>query len=654
MEDTAILDREVQTLRRSKMRVAAVENALESLKQYLLGQQAPEGYWCSELGCDVTTTADYILLQHFLNRNVQSAGKTAAQGRVQKAARRILNQQNADGSWSIYHGGPGEISATVKAYFALKLAGVGRDNERMRSSAAFIHSHGGVGSVNSFLKFYLALFGQWPWARVPAMPPELFLLPKSLPFNIYAMSSWSRAIVVPMFILFALKPKISVPVSMGISELTFLPRRRLSPGSLKNDAWSKFFYRMDYLLKGVEKNPLMPWREGALVRCREWIVERIPKGQGLGSIWPAMINAQMALSCLEFENKEEIIKISMEEIEDLIIEDGETLRVQPCFSSVWDTAIAVLALHAAGVQGDDPRMKQAGEWLLSKEVRLEGDWKEANPQGCAGGWYFQFANEYYPDTDDTAMVLLALDKIDLGSKKEPAVKRALQWLRTMQGDDGGWGAFDKNNNRVFLTRVPFADHNAMIDPSTSDVTGRILEAFGTLGGFFPDAAGRAFAFLRANQESDGTWFGRWGVNYIYGTWAVSNAVRSWAGRWTGVDLKPALDWLRSHQNPDGGWGESCASYDDPKRKGRGPSTASQTAWALLTFFNAGVYQDSVVENGIAYLVKKIKPSGAVEEPEFTGTGFPCVYYLNYHSYRINFPLIALGRYRDYFENHPSI
>ena len=625
--------------------------ALERLKGHLLGLQSHEGFWCAELECDVTPTADYILLQHFLRRNSDAPQAIASDIRVIKAARRVLALQNRDGGWSVYYGGPVEICAIVKAYFALKLAGFSAGDERLRSAAQFIRAHGGVTATNSFMKFYLALFGQLPWARVPAMPPELILLPSSFPFSIHAISSWSRSIMIPMFILYALKPHLSLPSEMGIAELTSWYGRGVHHQPQSNqDSWAKFFYRVDFLLKAMEKNPIKPWRKKALARCRDWILERLPKGQGLGSIWPAMINAHMALSCLEFKGKEQAMAESLREIEALILEDEQSLRIQPCFPPVWDTAIAIQALRAAGLPSGDARLKKAGDWLIGKQVRHAGDWKEENPQGKPGGWYFQFKNDFYPDTDDTAMMLLTLLQLDLGSAKDAAVSRAVQWLLSMQNSDGGWGAFDKNNDSVFLTKVPFADHNAMIDPSSCDVTARILEAFGMLGLVSQDVAERAFAYLRRNQEHDGPWFGRWGVNYVYGTWSGSNAYRAWSGSHTGLDLAPALEWLKSCQNADGGWGESCASYDDPALKGQGRSTASQTAWALNTFFNAGVFSDAAMERGIAFLARVIDPSGAVIEPECTGTGFPRVFYLNYHLYRIAFPLIALGRYLDYLSS----
>ncbi len=632
-----------------------VNKTAEALATALLGRQHEQGFWCFELECDATPTADYILLWHYLSHKVQPAEKTAAEPRVRKAANQLLSKQNADGSWSIYHGGPGDISATVKVFFALKLAGCTAVDPRMQRAADFIRDNGGVQATNSFMKFYLAMFGQWPWERVPAMPPELVLLPTSFPFHIYSMSSWSRAIVVPMFILYALRPRIDIPADMGISELTVAGNRisrKLSEqlsfaGLQKTDPWSKFFYRVDFFLKGLERNSIKPWRNSALTRCRDWILERMPMGQGLGSIWPAMINAHMALACMEFPCKQRILENSLKEIEGLVIEEQDTLRVQPCWSAVWDTAITILALRSAGLAADDERLKRAGRWLLSKEVRIAGDWRQENAVGPTGGWYFQFKNDMYPDTDDTAMVLLALNAINLGTEKDGAMDRAKRWLLSMQNEDGGWGAFDKNNNRAFLTKVPFADHNAMIDPSSCDVTGRILEALGALGNVPRAAIGKAFAYLRRHQEADGTWFGRWGVNYIYGTWAVSNGMRAWKGNVNGLDLSDALQWLRERQNPDGGWGESCASYDDVRCKGKGNSTASQTAWALNTFFNANVFEDAAVAKGIAYLNRNVNSPGTIREDEFTGTGFPRVFYLNYHVYRLAFPLVALARYRDH-------
>jgi squalene-hopene/tetraprenyl-beta-curcumene cyclase len=623
-----------------------VGNAVSAAQRYLLSIQEPDGHWCGELEGDTILESEYILTLHLLGRTGEL--------RVKKAAEHLRRKQLREGGWAIYEGGPAEVSASVKAYFALKLAGDEPDAPHMARARQIIRRLGGIEATNSFTRIYLSIFGQWDWEDCPAVPPELVLLPDWFPFNLYKMSSWSRTIVVPLAVIWAHRPSCKVPQRAGIAELrTGVTPARKSCSSSREVFWGMFFTVVDRLLKAVEDTSLLPWRKKALEVCEKWIHDRLVKSDGLGAIFPPIINTIIAFRSLGYALDDPRLVAQVKELEELELEDEDTLHVQPCFSPVWDTAIAIVGLRASGVAADDPAIQRAAQWLLDREVRAAGDWKVRNPEGEPGGWYFEYANEFYPDTDDTAEVLTALAEARFPGEAEDksraeAIERGRRWMLTMQNRDGGWGAFDKGCDNEIFTLIPFADHNAMIDPSCEDITGRALEAFHNMGDR-PDhpAVKNAVAFLQGTQEPDGTWYGRWGCNYLYGTWLVLRGLHA-----AGVDLSAeryqrAGKWIRAHQNADGGWGELPRSYEDPATKGIGPSTPSQTAWALMALFALGDTSSEGVRRGIDYLLRVQQYDGSWKDAHWTGTGFPKVFYLRYHLYATYFPLWTLSLYGRY-------
>jgi squalene-hopene/tetraprenyl-beta-curcumene cyclase len=623
-----------------------IGNAVSAAQRYLLSIQAPDGHWCGELEGDTILESEYILTLHFLGRT----GET----RVQKAAEHLRRKQLPGGGWAIYEGGPAEVSASVKAYFALKLAGDEADAPHMAKARRVIRNLGGIEATNSFTRIYLSIFGQWDWEECPAVPPELILLPDWFPFNIYKMSSWSRGIVVPLAVLWANKPSCTVPQRAAIRELsTGVTPARKSYTKFREVFWGIFFTVVDRLLKALEDTRLLPWRKHALDACEAWIHERLKGSDGLGAIFPPIINTIIAFRCLGYALDDPRLLAQERELEKLELEDEETLHIQPCFSPVWDTAIAIVALGAAGLPADDKALQRAARWLLDREVKTVGDWKVRNPEGEPGGWYFEYANEPYPDIDDTAEVLTALTVARFGSEPEnegrsEAIERGRRWMLTMQNRDGGWGAFDRGCDNEIFTLIPFADHNAMIDPSCEDISGRALEALHSMGDR-PDhpAVQSAVRFLQAKQEADGTWYGRWGCNYIYGTWLALRGLKSAAVDLSAERYQRAGAWLVRHQNADGGWGELPRSYDDPSTKGIGPSTPSQTAWALMAIFSLGDTGSDVVHRGVNFLLRTQRYDGSWKDEHWTGTGFPKVFYLRYHLYATYFPLWALALFKRY-------
>ncbi|HTM36049.1 MAG TPA: squalene--hopene cyclase [Terriglobales bacterium] len=618
-------------------------SAIDAARNWLLSQQHEEGYWCGELEADTTLESDYILMHTVLG--------TGSQDRFQKAANYILRGQNEDGGWPIYQGGQSNISASVKAYFSLKLAGYKPDHPALACARKKILEMGGVTKVNTFTKIYLCFLGQYDYDAVPAIPPEIVLFPNWFWFNIYEISSWSRAILVPLSILYARKPFKKIPEEMHIDEL-FLGGRDSSrmhlAWSKKPISWRNFFLVIDRMVHWFEAVHIRPLRSIALKKAEKWMLERFEMSDGLGAIYPSIVNSILAMRCLGYSLDDPQVIRALDEFEKLGIEEGETFRMQPCVSPVWDTAYAVFALGEAGMTPTDPRMVKAADWTLQKQVRSYGDWSVKNKKGKPGGWYFEFNNEFYPDVDDSAMVALGLSKVEHpnGRYQHESIQRAIDWIFTMQCKNGGWASFDKDNDRMVFQHIPFADHNAMLDPATVDITGRILEMLATYGyDKSHPAVKRAIKFIRSQQEPDGAWFGRWGVNYIYGTMLVLRGLEA-----IGVDhhepyVQQGAEWLRMIQNADGGWGESCASYDDPNTKGVGPSTPSQTAWAVMGLLAANDTRSESVAKGIAYLLKTQRADGSWDEPYFTGTGFPSVFYLMYHLYRDYFPLIALTAYK---------
>jgi squalene-hopene/tetraprenyl-beta-curcumene cyclase len=637
----------------------AVESAIASSRDYLLSQQHAEGYWCGELEADSMLEADYIYLHVLLG--------SGDPGKLKRALAEVLRCQQTDGSWSLYPGGAGNISLAVKCYFACKLMGMRADEPRLVLARNWILANGGVVATNTFTKIYLCSLGQYDYNAVPAIPPEIVLCPNWFYFNIYEISSWSRSILVPLAILYAKKPFKALPPEHGIDEL-FVGGRFRANLRLRWDrrpiSWRNFFLVVDRGLHWAEALRLHPLRKLALRRAEKWMLDRLELSDGLGAIYPAMLNAIIALRSLGYaEDHPQVIR-ARAEFEKFGIEipatpdaPEPTFRMQPTVSPVWDTAQAIYALGEAGVSPTDPRMVKGAEWLLAKEVRHLGDWSVKVRNVEPTGWYFEFANEFYPDTDDTAQVLLALSKVEVAGKagKRAAIDRAIRWEFAMQCRSGGWGSFDRDCTKTIFESIPFADHNAMLDVPTADITGRILETLAAYGYTRGDSrVEHAVQFILSQQEPDGAWFGRWGVNYIYGTWLVLRGLDAVGFDRRASAIRRAADWIRSVQNEDGGWGETCGTYNDAATRGIGPSTPSQTAWAVMALVASGDVDSPELSIGIKWLVSAQRADGSWDESTGTGparqalytaTGFPKVFYLAYHLYRQYFPLLALTSYR---------
>jgi squalene-hopene/tetraprenyl-beta-curcumene cyclase len=619
-----------------------LEQAIERGADHLLSLQYEEGYWLGELEADTTLESDYIYYLHVLGK--------AEPERIAKLANYVRQHQLADGGWSIYPGGPSELNATCKAYFALKLAGDDPDSPHMTRARATVHRLGGLERTNSYVRFYLALVGALGWELVPAILPELMLLPNWFYLNIYEMSSWTRGIVIPMAILSALRPDFRLPEHARVDELFCDASNKAAAFDWSSQliSWRNFFLALDRALKLYEKLPWKPLRQRALREAKSWLLEHIERTEGLAAIYPAMMNSIFALIALGHGPGDPLTAREIREFSRFEIEEDDSIRMQPCVSPVWDTGIAMVALEEAGLPPNHPALVKSAEWILSKQVLGPGDWQMKNKDAEPGGWVFEFRNDFYPDVDDTAFVLMALQRVKFPDPKrmEAAVRRGIQWLLSMQNRDGGWGAFDRDNNKAFLCNIPFADHNAMIDPSTADVTARVLECLGRYG--WPaehPAVQRGLKFLLQDQCQDGSWFGRWGVNYVYGTSGVLRALETVS--LTAKDYcQRAVRWLRSVQKADGSFGESLNSYNDAANKGQGDGTASQTAWGLIGLLAGADTMDPAIQKAAAYLVEQQNTDGSWSEDEFTGTGFPCVFYLKYHLYRNSFPLYALARFRN--------
>ncbi len=622
--------------------LSPLQTAIDRARRCLLERQQPAGNWVGELQGDTILESEYILLMAFLGREKDE--------RVAKAARYVLKQQMPEGGWNNYPDGPAELSVSVKAYFALKLAGYDPDGASLRRARVVIRSLGGAARCNSFTKFYLALLGQFPYANCPAVPPEMIFLPKWAYINLYAMSSWTRTIVVPLSIFYAHKPVRQLPPELGIAELFLRPPDTPlwpHPPTERWLTWTNFFLLLDQGLKWLERWGPHVVRRAAVRRAARWMVEHFADSDGLGAIFPPMVYTAICLRCLGYADDSPEMRYALKQLDDLMIEEDGTVRLQPCFSPVWDTALTLNALAAAGDAEKHPAVLRATRWLLDQEVRRPGDWTEMNPHLQPGGWCFEYHNGFYPDIDDTAMVLMGLARAGQAANPavHPAVERALRWLLGMQNRDGGWAAFDRDINRDILTKVPFADHNAMLDPSCPDITARVLEALGQYGyEVRHPQVDRAIINIARSQEARGCWLGRWGVNYIYGTWQVLQGLHAVKYDMRLPMVRRAVAWLRQVQQPGGGWGETCRSYDDPSLAGQGSPTASQTAWALLALISAGEADSDEVRAGIEYLVATQQANGDWQEEHFTGTGFPKVFYLKYHMYSLYFPLMALGRY----------
>jgi squalene-hopene/tetraprenyl-beta-curcumene cyclase len=621
----------------ARVDVDAVDSALERTREWLVERQSEEGFWVGELEGDTILESEYILLMAFLGRERDPL--------CLGCARYIQARQSSAGGWAIYPGGPTDVSASVKAYFALKLVGVSPEEPSMRRAREAILAAGGASACNSFTRFYLALLCQIGYDQCPLVPPELVLLPAWLNFSLHAMSAWTRTIVVPLSIMSYYKPVRILSPELGIAELFQgpIPERRVRLRS-----WTGFFLGVDRALKWLDRLVPAAWRQPGIRAAHRWMTAHCENTDGLGAIFPPMIYSVIALRCLGYEMYSPAMTWALRQLEGLEIHEAGAIRVQPCLSPVWDTAIATISLADAQLPEDHPAFSRAVRWLLQKEVRQGGDWQIRGPRVEPTGWHFQFNNAFYPDLDDSAMVILALCRSPLAH--DPAVlaatRRGVEWLLAMQNRDGGWAAYDIDIDNQVLTQLPFADHNAMLDPSCADITARVLELLGTLGyrSDHPQVA-RAIDYLLRTQEPDGCWYGRWGVNYIYGTWQVLQGLKTLDFPMESAVVRNAVRWLEAVQQPSGGWGESPESYENPAQRGIGVPTASQTAWATLGLIAAGQATGEAARRGIDYLVRTQNADGSWDEPQFTGTGFPRVFYLRYHLYRVYFPLMAIARYQ---------
>ncbi|HZR05752.1 MAG TPA: squalene--hopene cyclase [Candidatus Udaeobacter sp.] len=620
--------------------------AIARAQENLLRQQKPDGHWCGELIVDSTLCSDYILFMHW-------CGEVDAQLQ-RRCVRHILKRQLPDGGWNIYQGGPSEINASAKAYFALKLAGCSVDAPFMQEARATIMRLGGIPQMNTFSKLYLALLGQFPWKYLPAIPVEMVLLPKWAPFHIYKMSSWSRAMLMPLAIINHFKPTRILPGEKQLHELYPLGTEQSDlrlPRSETFWTWRNFFLRLDDTFKFLSPLRIRPLRRRALEEAERWMLERIGEGSdGLAAVFPAMLNCLIALRALGYSKSNPIYAKAEKDFAGLFVDDSEDFRIQPCLSPIWDTAINIISLAESGLPAEHPALQKGAEWLVNKEVRIRGDWSANNSYQQASGWAFEYNNVYYPDTDDTAMVLMALRLVRPENPQalNEIFRRALDWQLSFQCRDGGWAAFDKNVTTPWLEDMPFADHNAILDPTCSDLTARTLEMLGYIG-FDPKARSvrDAIQYLIDTQDEDGSWYGRWGVNYIYGTWQVLRGLHAIGQDMTQDWILRGRDWLESCQNNDGGWGETCGTYENPSTKGIGESTASQTAWAIMGICACGDLDRPSIQRGLRYLLRSQKPDGSWDEEQITGTGFPRVFYLKYDMYRQNFPLLALATYVNY-------
>ena len=631
---------------------------------WLAERQAVDGHWRGPLEGDTILESEYLLILAW-------AGRTD-DPHAPGACRRIVAEQLPAGGWAIYPGGPVDVSASVKAYLALKIFGHDPESEPLVRARAAIAAAGGPWAVNSFTKFYLALLGQLPYSACPAVPPEMVLLPSWFPVSLGRVSAWSRTMIVPLSLMWAFKPVRRLPPDQGIAELFSTERRaRRPPPAAAGDRWARFFRGVDTFVKACESLGLRPLRSRAVMACRRWMLDRFSGSDGLGAIFPPIVWSIVALKALGCDDDSPEVQECWRQLERLVEpqRDGTT-RLEPCRSPVWDTAICVRALSDAGLaavagarpgrEPGSPRIAAAVDWLLEREVRSAGDWVQSAGATAPSGWCFQYANRFYPDVDDTAMAVIALAtwrtafeadearRPDGGrrlARVDAALGRAVAWLEAMQNSDGGWGAFDRDNDCELLCKVPFADHNAMIDPSTPDLAGRVLEAFGKVGlrAGHP-AVDRGVAYLRRAQRADGAWFGRWGVNYVYGTWQAIEGLRAVGLAADDPAVACGADWLVGHQQSCGGWGETCDSYADERLAGVGVPTASQTAWAVAGLVAADRAHGREARRGVQWLVSRQAEDGAWDEKEFTGTGFPKVFYLRYHYYPIYFPLMALARW----------
>jgi squalene-hopene/tetraprenyl-beta-curcumene cyclase len=603
---------------------------LDRACEHLLDLQDNAGWWKGELQTNVTMDAEDMLLREFLG--IREAEQT------ESSAAWIRSEQREDGTWANFYEGPGDLSTTIEAYWALRLAGDRADAPHMRSAADFIRNAGGLEQARVFTHVWLALFGLWPWERVPALPVEIVLLPSWVPLNVYDFACWARQTIVALSLVMAYRPRHELP--FDLDELHgSRPWQAHEPLS-RRGVWLK---KLDRVLRAYERHPVRMLRRLAISRAERWIVDRQEADGSWGGIQPPWVYSLMALRLAGYSLDHPVMRRGVEGLQGFMINNGAR-HLEACQSPVWDTALAIVALNDAGIDGDHPSITKAVQWLLGEEIRVRGDWSVARPKLDPGGWAFEFSNVNYPDVDDTAEVVLALQraKLDEPDRVNQAITRAVSWVQGMQSSAGGWGAFDAENTRRLVRDLPFLDFGEVIDEPSADVSAHALEMLATLGLGDTPKARQGLEWLLDQQEPDGSWFGRWGVNYIYGTAAALPALIAMGLAPSHPQIRRAVQWLEQHQNDDGGWGEDPRSYDDAAWIGRGPSTASQTAWALLAL-HAAKEHTQAVKDAIAWLIATQTTDGSWDEPQYTGTGFPSDYYINYHLYRLTFPIMALGR-----------
>ena len=637
----------------SRIERSGIDLVIERAQGWFEREQYAEGYWWAELESNATMDAEYLLLTHFLGARNEDHWRGVSQD--------IRNYQRDDGSWAMYHGAPGDLSTSIECYFALKLAGDSPEAPHLARARQFIRERGGIARARTFTRIWLALFGQWSWDDLPVMPPELMLLPASAPFSIYRFSSWARGTLVPLLLLMNDRPVRPVPDSARLHELRVPGAAPRAP----RDAIDRLFRAIDAALRGYRRLPFHPFRQRARKAAEQWILAHQEADGSWGGIQPPWVYSLMALRALGHSLDHPALRKGLDGMHDRwMLRHGDgRVRVQACLSPVWDTGLSLLALLESGVDPSASMVERAARWLLREEIRVPGDWC-VQVQGVEpSGWAFEFENDLYPDIDDTAVVLLALLKA--GAVDAQLRERALGWVLAMQSRNGGWAAFDKDNTSRLPALIPFADFGEMIDPPSADVTGHVVEMLGAFGvGRSHPAMQRGLRYLYAQQEKEGSWFGRWGVNHVYGTGAVLPGLAAAGEAMDSLAVRRSVRWLSERQNADGGWGETCASYVDVEARGRGESTPSQTAWALLGLVAAGRADSKAANRGAHFLVDRQRSDGAWDEESFTGCGFPgygigeehgarivegrelsAGFMIRYHLYRNCFPLLALGRYR---------
>jgi squalene-hopene/tetraprenyl-beta-curcumene cyclase len=626
-----------------------IDAAIARNQDYLLSLQYPEGYWWAELESNVTITAEALLVHKIWGTDTTRP--------LHKIEAYLRKQQRDHGGWELFYGDGGDLSTTVEAYMAMRLLNVPVNDPALLNAKRFILERGGISKTRVFTKMHLALIGCYGWDGVPSIPSWVMLLPQQPFFTIYEMSSWARGSTVPLLVVFDRKPVYRVSPHFNLDELYTEPTHERRYELERSQSWTDIFIDLDNAFKLAERFNLVPFREEGINAAEKWILERQEATGDWGGIIPAMLNSLLGLKALNYSPTDPIIERGLKAVDNFALQTDDEYWVQPCISPVWDTALVMRGLVDSGMKADHPALVKAGDWLIEKQILDYGDWSVKNPTGQPGAWAFEFDNRFYPDVDDTAVVVMALEAVKLPNEalKQHAIARACNWIASMQCQPGGWAAFDIDNNADWLNMLPYGDLKAMIDPNTADVTARVLEMVGRMSSssaapMSQARIDRALDYLRREQEPEGCWFGRWGVNYVYGTSGVLAALALIAPQTHRPEIQRGATWLVSCQNPDGGWGETCRSYNDRSLMGKGVSTPSQTAWALIGLLAAGdvtdTYAVSAIQAGVQYLLATQDEQGRWDEDYFTGTGFPGHFYLKYHLYQQHFPLTALGRYRD--------